>query len=403
MTTGTLKNWSFIKISDIFDEVAEKNHPDAKVLTIVQGIGTVLRENSGREIVYDKNSLSNYKFVRKGDFIIHLRSFEGGLEVANQDGLVSPAYIILRPKIEASTEYLYPLFHSNRFINQTMAPAVEGARDGRSVKYDVLQKQKIPFPPLPEQQKIAEILSTQDKVIELKEKLLEQKQTQKKWLMHKLLSNDGAAFTLGGVRIDKSGWKNTKLKDVGTFSKGAGIKREDANSGTIPAVRYGEIYTVHNEYIKNFYSFISEEIASQSKLLKKGDLLFSCSGETKEDIGKCVAFISDCRAYAGGDIILLSPKQSFDSKFLGFLLNSDIVNKQRCGYAQGDSIVHISSESLGKMSILLPPLQEQQAIAEVLSTADKEIDLLKSDIEKEKQKKKALMQLLLTGIVRVKV
>lgn len=395
--------WTTISMSDLFTEFSEKNHPDSDVLTIIQGTGTVLREESGREIIYDSDSLSNYKFVKKGDFIIHLRSFEGGLEIANQDGIVSPAYIILCPKTNIASDYYYALFHSNRFINQTMAPAVEGVRDGRSVKYEVLKNQTVPFPPLPEQQKISKILFAQDKVIAFKQKLLQEKKQQKKYLMRKLLSADGASFMLDGVKIDKSGWRPVKLGKLGTFSKGAGIKREEANSGDIPAIRYGEIYTTHNEYIKSFYSFISENVAKQSKLVKEGDILFSCSGETIEDIGKCVAYIFNYPAYAGGDIIVFSPKSDCDSKFLGYLLNSNIVAKQRYRYAQGDSIVHISTESLGKISFYLPSLHEQQTIAKILSAADKEIELLQKSIEQEKQKKKALMQLLLTGIVRVKI
>ena len=401
--TKDKRKWNVIRISELFDEVCEKNHPDAEVLTIIQGVGTVPREQSGREIIYDKNSLAGYKFVKKGDFIIHLRSFEGGLEVANSDGIVSPAYIILRPKIEVSTTYLYALFHTNRFINQTMAPAVEGARDGRSVKYDVLKQQKILFPPLSEQKKIAEILATQDRVIELKEKLITEKQSQKKYLMSVLLGDDlKKPFKLNGVIIDKTKWKRKCLKEIGTFSKGQGISREESHSGSISAIRYGEIYTSHNEYIKEFYSFISENIAKCSKLLKKGDLLFSCSGETKEDIGKCVAFISDIIAYAGGDIIILSPQIECDSKYLGFLMNSYAINKQRYGFGQGDSIVHISADSIGQIEVNLPTLPEQKAIADVLSAADEEISLLQKGLEQEKLKKKSLMQLLLTGIVRVK-
>ena len=177
-----------IKIDDLFDEVCEKNHPDADVLTIIQGTGTLLREKSGRDIVYDKKSLSNYKFVKKGDFIIHLRSFEGGLEVANQDGIVSPAYIILRPKIEVSTDYLYALFHTNRFINYTISPAVEGARDGRSVKYDALKKQFINLPTFSEQKYIAKIITTAEKELSLLKQQLENYKKQKQGLMQKLLT-----------------------------------------------------------------------------------------------------------------------------------------------------------------------------------------------------------------------
>ena len=192
------------------------------------------------------------------------------------------------------------------------------------------------------------------------------------------------------------GWKQTKLSEIGTFSKGSGIKREESNSGCIPAVRYGEIYTDHDEYIKQFHSFISESVAKEAVLLKKGDLLFSCSGETKEDIGKCVAFVSDVSAYAGGDIIILSPHVECDSQYLGFLLNSYEINKQRYRYAQGDSIVHISSESLGKLQVALPPLPEQQKIARILSAQDKVI-LLKQKLLQEKQRqKKYLMRKLLS-------
>ena len=177
-----------IKIDDLFDEVCEKNHPDADVLTIIQGVGTLRREESGRDIIYDKKSLSSYKFVKKGDVIIHLRSFEGGLEVANQDGIVSPAYIILHPKIEVSTDYLYALFHTNRFINHTIAPAVEGARDGRSVKYDALKKQFINLPAFSEQKYIAKIITTAEKELSLLKQQLENYKKQKQGLMQKLLT-----------------------------------------------------------------------------------------------------------------------------------------------------------------------------------------------------------------------
>lgn len=178
-----------------------------------------------------------------------------------------------------------------------------------------------------------------------------------------------------------NGWKKVRLSELGTFSKGSGIKRDEANSGSIPAIRYGEIYTAHNDYIKQFQSFISENVAKEATLLKNGDLLFSCSGETKEDIGKCVAFVSNERAYAGGDIIILSPTVPCDSKYIGFLCNSSFVNKQRYSFAQGDSIVHISSESIGKIEIPFPPLNEQKKIAATLSVWDSAIEKMEKLID----------------------
>ena len=187
-----------------------------------------------------------------------------------------------------------------------------------------------------------------------------------------------------------NGWKKVRLSELGTFSKGSGIKRDEANSGSIPAIRYGEIYTAHNDYIKQFQSFISENVAKEATLLKNGDLLFSCSGETKEDIGKCVAFVSNERAYAGGDIIILSPTVPCDSKYIGFLCNSSFVNKQRYSFAQGDSIVHISSESIGKIEILFPPLNEQKKIAATLLVWDSAIEKMEKLIEAKVVQKNSL-------------
>jgi len=192
-------------------------------------------------------------------------------------------------------------------------------------------------------------------------------------------------------------WKETTLGTIGTFSKGRGISKSEAHSGKIPCVRYGEIYTAHNDYVKSYYSHISGEVAATSRLLRKGELLFAGSGETKEEIGKCVAFIDDCEAYAGGDIIVLTPYSDNDSLFLGYYLNSRKVAEQKTSRGQGDAIVHISASSLAEIEILLPSLPEQRAIAAVLSDADAYIAALEKLIAKKRNIKKGAMQELLTG------
>ena len=97
-------------------------------------------------------------------------------------------------------------------------------------------------------------------------------------------------------------WHAERLADIGRFSKGLGIKKDEFLSGTIPCIRYGEIYTHHNYVIKRFNSFISSEVAKTSQKLNMGDILFAGSGETKEEIGKAVAFTQQIEAYAGGNI-----------------------------------------------------------------------------------------------------
>ena len=192
-------------------------------------------------------------------------------------------------------------------------------------------------------------------------------------------------------------WKVVRLEDVGSFSKGAGISRSEASSGRIPAVRYGEIYTDHDNYIKRFRSFISSEIAKQSRRMKKGCLLFAASGETKEDIGKAVAFIDDFEAYAGGDLIILNPKGDIVSLYLGYTLNSPVTVRQRAMQAQGDSVVHITTGAIQNIAIPLPPKPEQERIAAALTSIDSLIDNLERTIQKKKHIREGAMEELLSG------
>lgn len=191
-------------------------------------------------------------------------------------------------------------------------------------------------------------------------------------------------------------WEVKKLSEIGKFSKGSGVRKDEALSGNIPCVRYGELYTRHSDYIKQFYSFISNDISSIAKRLKKGDILFAGSGETKEEIGKSVAFINDFEAFAGGDIVILSPENT-NSLYLGYLLNAPFIQKQKASRGQGDAVVHISSTQLGNISIPLPKEEpEQTAIATVLSDADALINSLSTLIAKKRNIKQGAMQQLLS-------
>jgi type I restriction enzyme S subunit len=191
-------------------------------------------------------------------------------------------------------------------------------------------------------------------------------------------------------------WEVKNLNQIGNFSKGKGISKTEANSGEIPAIRYGELYTKHHNVIRKFYSFINPKVADNSIRLKKGDILFAGSGETKEEIGKSVAFVNDEQAFVGGDIVILSPNKFCDPTFLGYLLNSKEVQQQKSANGQGDAVVHIYASSLKNIQIPLPPLPEQEAIAEALSDADAWIESLEQLIAKKRLIKQGAMQELLT-------
>jgi type I restriction enzyme, S subunit len=195
-------------------------------------------------------------------------------------------------------------------------------------------------------------------------------------------------------------WETKQLRELGDFLKGSGVTRDNAQSGPLACVRYGEIYTTHNDYIRTFHSWISAEVAATATRLKRGDLLLAGSGETKEEIGKCVAFVDEIEAYAGGDIVILRPWDA-DSLFLGYALNTSDVNRQKASRGQGDAVVHISSTALAQVSLPMPRLEEQTAIATVLSDMDAEITAIEKRRNKTQQIKQGMMQQLLTGRIRL--
>ena len=163
---GFTDAWEQRKLGDVFKEYSEKGHTELSALTIIQGGGTVKREDSDRNLMYDEANLSNYKMVRKGDFIVHLRSFEGGLEKASLNGIISPAYHTFHSD-EADSRFYYPYFRSFEFIKHKLVPHVYGIRDGRSIDIEGMKSIEIPYTSLSEQRKIGDYLERLDHLITL--------------------------------------------------------------------------------------------------------------------------------------------------------------------------------------------------------------------------------------------
>lgn len=245
-----------------------------------------------------------------------------------------------------------------------------------------------------EQQAIADALSDGDALIEALEQLLAKKRQIKQGAMQELLTGQKRLPGFAGE------WNTTLLGAIGDFLKGSGVTRDEAQSGALPCVRYGEIYTTHNDYIRAFHSWISPSVAANATRLKRGDLLFAGSGETKEEIGKCVAFLHDTEAYAGGDIVILRPR-GFDSLFMGYALNTGVVNRQKASRGQGDAVVHISAAALAEIVIHAPSEEEQSAIATILADMDAELAALEAKLAKARHLKQGMMQELLTGRIRL--
>ena len=283
--------------------------------------------------------------------------------------------------IDSNPKYVYYLFNSiklERFATGSGVPTLN-----RKDVHDFL----VCVPPLPEQKAIATALSDMDALIAQTEKLIEKKKAMKQGMMQELLK-------------PKKGWVTKKLVEIGTFSKGSGINKDLAASGDIRCIRYGELYTKHHNYIRTFYSYISKDVATTAKRIKTGDILFAGSGETKSEIGKCVAYLHDYLAYAGSDIVILTPNY-VNSLFLGFLLNDAKIQKQKASRGQGDAVVHISAKQLGTISIHIPPIREQEDIGRTLRDMDESIYQSEIQLKKLNATKQGMMQELLTGRIRL--
>lgn len=185
---GFSGEWTFPKAKEIFQSVSDKDHNgDLAVLSSTQDRGIVPRNEVDIDIKYDACSLVNYKKVTKGNFVISLRSFQGGIEYSTYTGLVSPAYTVLASRQEISAEYYKQFFKSVDYINR-LNVAVYGIRDGKQISYGDFGRLRIPYPPIKEQIAIAEVLTAADREIDLLRQEIEQEKQKKKALMQLLLT-----------------------------------------------------------------------------------------------------------------------------------------------------------------------------------------------------------------------
>jgi len=220
--------------------------------------------------------------------------------------------------------------------------------------------------------------------------------------MENMRKNKKPGYRQTKIGLIPNDWEVKKLSELGIFLKGKGILKEQLAETGLPCVRYGEIYTTHDFVIKEFRSFINDEVAKESEPIFHNDILFAGSGETLEEIGKAVAYIGDEEAYAGGDVVILRTRKNASSEYLSYILNTDVAGRQKRRFGQGHSVVHIYARDLSELLAPIAPLPEQQKIAHILSTWDKAIEKTEQLIEQKQQLKKGLMQQLLTGKLRFK-
>lgn len=184
---GFSGEWKRVKAGLLFGSSSIRSNKLEPLLSVTQDKGVVPRDMLETRVTMPDGDLSSFKLVDVGDFVISLRSFEGGLEYSKYRGIVSPAYTVLKKKTDISDVFYKVYFKSNDFI-QRLAVAVIGIRDGKQISYSDFCYIKIPYPSLQEQNAIANVFVSCDSEILLAKQKLNRFQQQKKGLMQVLLT-----------------------------------------------------------------------------------------------------------------------------------------------------------------------------------------------------------------------
>jgi len=397
--------WKSVKLSEIADKCTAKNRDftHSLVLTNSAQYGIIPQtEHFDKNIAVDEN-IDGYFIVNNGEFVYNPRISTTApcgpirRNHLGETGIMSPLYTVFKLKNDKINDtYIEYYFLSSAWYDYMKSIANYGARHDRmSITDDNFFAMPVIFPPLSEQQTIAEILTTADKLIAVKERYIAAKQKQKHWLMQNLLT--------GKIRLQGFSGERKKLK-LGEVADRCAAKNRDftyslvltnsAQYGIIPQTEHFDKNIAIDENTDGYFIVNDGEFVYNPRI----SVTAPCGPIRRNHLGKTG---------------IMSPLYTV------FKLKNDIINdiyieyyflssawyrymKSIANYGARHDRMSITDDNFFAMPIIFPSLPEQQAIANVLTTADREIELLKKELEQQKQIKKYLMQKLLTGKIRVK-
>ena len=393
------QHWQKIELNEILSISSKKFNPISnnenkkcvELEHLSQETGKLLGYTNSSEQQSIKNSFEEGQILF-GKLRPYLKKFWK----AEFEGVCSSEIWVMNGK-KVKNDFLFYLIQTEKF-NQ-IANVSSGSKMPRA---DWNYMSEIPFdiPPLKEQEKIAEILTTWDEAITKQTELLRAKELQKKALMQKLLS--------GEVRFDgfSDKWEEVRLGEIGNSFNGlSGKTGEDFGIGEAKYITYKNIFN-YSKIKLDIFENVQISNDEKQNLVQFGDIFFTVSSETPEEVGMSSVLLDNvsntylnsfCFGYR------LNNFNTLDPYFARFYFRSFQMRDKISRLAQGSTRFNLSKNEIMKLKIKLPSLPEQQKIAEVLSLADDEINLLKNELEELNFQKKALMQKLLTGQVRVKV
>lgn len=359
--------WGTLRLDDItyIDEITHLTFPGTEIRT-----GDVLLNITGASIGRSAVATAQLDGGNVNQHVCEIRLKQGRM-----DSRFVSSFLLSRP-------------------GQDQIDTFQAGGNRQGLNFQQVGSIEVPDLDIGQQCAIGVVIDDLDSLIASLERLIAKKRAVKQGMMQQLLTG---RTRLPGFTAE---WQSVALGELGVFLKGRGVKRDDVRSSGVSCIRYGELYTGFINYTYSAKSFVTDEVAATALPIFKGDLLFAGSGETRDEIGLCVAYVGENAAVAGGDIIVLRGA-GFNPIFLATLTNLPTVADQKARAGQGDAVVHISSRALSEMMVSIPEKPEQDAIAKVLVDADQELVRLHARLTKARAMKTGMMQQLLTGRVRL--
>ena len=411
------EEWEIKKLSDISDEIKEvAGTGKYETLSISAGIGFVNQANKfGKEL--SGKQYEKYTVLRKGDFAYNKgnsKKYPQGCvyRLKDRDSAAVPnVFECFRIK-EGNKNYIEQVFISG-FLNRQLSKKINhGVRDDGLLNLtgEDFYKSYIIIPPLPEQEKIAEILQTQDKVIELQQKKIDELKRLKKGYLSKMFPKKGC--NVPEIRFPgfTDAWEQRKFDEVfdctvpnNTLSRAELSYDEgtvlNVHYGDV-LIKYGSVLDVQKDDIPRIPHRCREDF--NGALLQDGDVIIADTAEDETTGKACeIGNLQGSAIVSGLHTMVCRPRNRMALGYLGYYLNSNAYHHQLLPLMQGIKVLSLSRSNIQKTSVSYPiAVKEQQLIAYYLSQLDNLITLHQRKCDEEKQKKKALMQLLLTGIVR---
>ena len=401
-------HWEVKKMKFLFQDTSIKNKPDETLLSVTQNRGVIPRDWLEERTVMPSGSLETFKFIEKDDFAISLRSFEGGLEICHHDGIISPAYTVLKynKKLLNNGYYKY-LFKCQKFISE-MQTSIVGIREGKNISYEELKYSFLPIPQTNEQQKISQFLDDKtakiDQAVDLAEKQIALLKERKQILIQNTVTR--------GLNPD------VPLKDSGV----EWIGQVPEHWEKYPLFVQAKISSITNHIDKELlsvyldrgvirFSDVDEKRTnvtsldlSKYQLVRKGNFVLNNQQAWRGSVG-----ISNYEGIVSPAYLILELSNKFESNYANYLFRNGTMVAHYFVASKGVGSIqrNLYWGNLRRTPIFIPPLSEQQRIADYLDAhiakIDQAIALKTAHIEKLKEYKSVLINDVVTGKVRVSV